>query len=201
VRSLPLLAVAFALAVPFSDVRAQTAGNSPAPGGAALSSRNTGGFHFAGIPWGSDSATVKAALAREGLRYVAADSVGDLSFVGRVIDREATAIAWMADGHLVRLDVRFASAPQLAVPLYREVWRALVAKYGIPSRSAETFDAPYSAGDGREDEAFKADKGHFIARWATPTTSESLLLYIDSRPGVTLLYASPEWTAAEQRRK
>ena len=199
-KSLVLLGALW-LSLPQAICAAQTAGNSTSP--TAAPTLKAQEFHFAGLQWGSGPDVVKAALASQGLAYVAADSVGDLSFSGQIIGRNATALAWMSQGRLVRLDVRFAPAPHTALPIYREVRYALLDKYGPPSKSTETFDPPYAFGDGKEDEALAKEKGHFIAMWGASggNIGQSLLLFIDTRPAVVLLYASPEWNAEEQRRK
>jgi hypothetical protein len=157
-------------------------------------------FRFAEIEWGASADSVKAALQRDGLRYVDTDSLGDLTFVGKVVQRNAAVIATMHDGRLVRTVVGFEKSPRASLPLYRAIKRELVAKYGAPKLNTEVFLPPYYEGDGNEDGAFLTKKAQFISLWRSAANGEKLTLFIDERPGVMVIYASPDWAAEEARR-
>src|SRR4051812_30382694 len=91
----------------------------------AMPNRSPATYHFAGIPWGSRAEVVTAALQNLGLTFSHKDSIGDLLFRGKVIDRDAIVMASMSDGKLARLAIVFASIPGKALLLYREVRRDL----------------------------------------------------------------------------
>jgi hypothetical protein len=157
-------------------------------------------YRFAEIAWGASADSVKAALQRDGLRYVSTDSLGDLTFVGRVVQRNAAVIATMHDGRLVRTVVGFEKSPRASLPLYRTIKRELVAKYGTPKLNTEVFLPPYYEGDGNEDGAFLTKKAQFISLWRSSANGEKLTLFVDERPGVMVIYAAPDWAAEEARR-
>ena len=174
--------------------------SSPTPQG-TTPARIGAQYRFAGIPWGANADVVTTSLQKLGLRLARTDSVGDMIFQGKIIYRDALVIASMTDGGLGRLVVSFVSAPGRALPLYEDIRRDLVSKYGKPAASSEQLPEPYHEGDGREDEALKTGRAHFAATWHQDAPGESLALLIDERPGVLMLYASPDWPAAEARRK
>jgi hypothetical protein len=157
------------------------------------------GYHFAGIAWGAGPDSVKAALSRENLTLLGADSVGDLTFTGTIIQRRAAVVVSMHDDHAVRVIVGFTKMPRSTLLLYRSVKRELVSKYGPPASSTELFLPPGYEGDGNEDSAFVTKKAAFLSQWRT-STGEKLSLLIDERPAVMLFYQSPEWPAEEARR-
>ena len=170
---------------------------SGAPGAPPLPSAS--GFHFAGIAWGSGPDSVKAALGRENLTFVAADSAGDMTFAGTIIQRRAAVVVSMHDGQAVRVIVGFAKTPRSTLLLYRNVKRELENKYGAPTSSTEVFLPPGLEGDGNEENAFVTNKATFLSQWRT-STGEKLSLLIDERPAVMLFYQSGEWPAEEARR-
>lgn len=172
---------------------------SGAPGAPAAPPPAMTGFHFAGIAWGSGPDSVKAALSRENLTLVGADSGGDMTFTGTIIQRRAAVVVSMHDGHAVRVVVGFAKTPRSTLLLYRTVKHELVNKYGAPTSSTEAFLPPGYEGDGNEDNAFVTNKATFLSQWRT-SAGEKLSLLIDERPAVVLFYQSAEWAAEEARR-
>ena len=180
-----------------SALKAQEPTASGAP---AMRANAPSGYHFAGIAWGSGADSVKAALAREGLRFLGNDSLGDLMFTGKIVQRNAAVVASMHDGRAVRIIVAFDKAPRSTLSLYRFVKRELVSKYGAPKSSTEVFLPPARDGDGNEDSAFVTKKAAFLSQWETGTPMEKLSLLIDERPTVMLFYQSPEWPAEQARR-
>jgi len=173
--------------------------SAPMPQGTTASSFSPQ-YRFAGIPWGASTELVTRSLQNLGLSLFRTDSLGEMIFHGKIIYRDALVMASMIDGRLERIVVSFASAPGRALPLYGDVRRDLVSKYGMPTATSQEFVQPYREGDGHEDEAFKTGKAHFAATWHPSPDGESLSLVIDERPGVLMLYTSPKWAAEEARR-
>ena len=157
-------------------------------------------YRFADIPWGSPADSVKAALQREGIAYVATDSLGDLTFAGKVFQRDVAVIASMQGGGVARIVIGFQRAPKSLLPLYRAVKRELISKYGKPAKSTELFLPPYYEGDGNEDGAFLTKKAVFLTRWKSGATNDRLSLLVDERPGVMVVYESGA-TPNDSRRK
>jgi hypothetical protein len=143
--------------------------------------------------------SVKAALARENLNFIGADSLGDLTFGGNIIQRKAAVVASMHDGRAVRLVVGFAKSPASTILLYKMIKQDLVSKYGVPATSTEVFLPPAYFGDGKEEQDLATKQAAFLSQWRT-SAGEKLSLVIDERPAVMLFYQSPEWPAEEARR-
>jgi hypothetical protein len=177
------------------------AGQAPRSAGPTVVSAEklVSGFHFADIGWGAGADSVKAALSRQNLSYLATDSLGDLTFTGNIIDRKAAVVASMHDGHVVRIVIGFAKTPGSTLLLYRTVKRELVSKYGPPATNTEVFAPPAYYGDGKEEQALATGKAAFLSQWRA-NTGEKLSLVIDERPAVMLFYQSAEWPAEEARR-
>jgi hypothetical protein len=53
-------------------------------------------FRFAGVPWGSDVATVKRVMAESHLTFTKLDDDGDLHFQGNVLNQKSDVIVLMS---------------------------------------------------------------------------------------------------------
>ena len=86
---------------------------------------------------------------------------------------------------------------------YRDMKAMLTTKYGAPADVVESFDAPYHEGDGREEQAIREDKGHFLALWRQRVGSDTsyLGLQITEKLNLFLAYESPNWGAELDRRR
>jgi hypothetical protein len=84
--------------------------------------------------------------------------------------------------------------------IYGRIHGEAAGRYGAPGEDHAGFLKPYSKGDGREDEAFKASKAVFSARWGK-RGSETLFMWIGDNYVIGVDYESPAWDAVDKARK
>lgn len=158
-------------------------------------------YEFAGLHWGADRPTVKAALATLGFRFDSTDADGDGWFRGTLTEEKAMVITWMTpQGQLSKIDVTLLTKDQDARNVYRSMKETLVSKYGSPNECVESFVKPYYEGDGYEEQAIRHGKGYFICTWGTKATGV-LGIEITERLTVSIGYESPGWYAGESDRR
>lgn len=161
------------------------------------------GFRFANIPWGSNGTTIKQLLADQGMNFVEVDTDGDYKFKGTLSGYEAVVWGLMANGGVAKFSITLFTPDEKATQAYRDMKSTLTTKYGAPADLVESFDAPYREGDGREEQAIRQDKGHFLALWRQRVGSDTsyLGLQITEKLNLFLAYESPNWSAELDRRR
>ena len=161
------------------------------------------GFRFANIPWGSNGVTLKQMLADQGLNFVEVDTDGDYKFKGTLNGYETVVWGLMSPNGVAKFSITMFTPDEKARLAYRDMKAVLSSKYGTPSEVVETFDAPYHDGDGREDQAVREDKAHFLSLWRQPVGSDTsyLGLQVTQKLNVFLAYEGPSWGAELDRRR
>ena len=161
------------------------------------------GYRFANIPWGSNGAAIKQLLADQGMNFVEVDTDGDYKFKGTLSGYEAVVWGLMSSSGVAKFSVTLFTPDEKARQAYRDMKGMLTTKYGAPAELVETFDSPFREGDGREEQAIREDKGHFLVLWRQrvgPDTSY-LGLQITEKLNLFLAYESPKWSAELDRRR
>jgi hypothetical protein len=162
-------------------------------------------FQFAGIPWGSDTGTVKEKMMAAGFTFKKQDEDGDLVFEGSVLGYDARAYCLMAQGRAVKVMITIYTPDNKARETYNEMKGLLAKKYG-EGQYFKSFDPPYDEGDGYEDQAIGLGKAHFDSFWGehkgeAGTYPEGLFLTITEELTVRVSYESSDWGAEADRRK
>jgi len=144
------------------------------------------GYRFANIPWGSNGVTIKQLLADQGLNFVEVDTDGDYKFKGSLNGYEAVVWGLMSSGGVAKFSITLFTPDEKARQAYRE-----------------SYDRPYHEGDGREEQAIREDKGHFLVLWRQPVGSDTsyLGLQITEKLNLFLAYEGPRWGGELDRRR
>src|SRR6185437_982898 len=90
-------------------------------------------YQFAGIPWGSNGASVKRLMAAQSLQFVQVDSDGDYRFEGSLAGYKAVVFALMANGSLAKVSITLVTPNNKAREEYQDMKRVLQDKYGPPT--------------------------------------------------------------------
>lgn len=156
-------------------------------------------FVFSDIPWNSSGDVVARKLKDAGFKQVRKDKQGDYSFRGTLLGHDASGMAMLAQGRLVRVIVMLTTPEETVHETYSQVREVLLRKYGQPVRTLASFIEPFQEGDGYESEAIRSGKGIFLTQWA----GEGQQLTVDITSGlmVGVSYDSPDWPAELERRK
>ncbi|GEM_PF-861744 len=177
---------------------------TPGMARAQSATADTSKYTFAGMPWGSTSSAVKAALQQNGYEFVTVDKDGDYNFKGTVLGYPAHVYVFMdPKGRATKVMVVLKTPSSDATSVYQRMLGLLIEKYGDPDKSLAFFESPYYDGDGYEEQAIAIGKGHFIAMWgySKGDSNNDLAIMIDKDLDVTIGYESYGWHAEAQRRQ
>ena len=103
---------------------------------------------YAGIPWGSDVATVKNKMVAAGFTFDKTDSDGDLEFRnGIVLDTKTAAFAMFHKGGLAKIQINMATPDEKAVRIFHEMREMLIKdSRAYPDYSAQRLVVGRAAG-------------------------------------------------------
>ena len=149
-----------------------------------------GELAFAGIPWESEAAEVRGMMAQRGFEFLsAANHHGDELYAGIYAGRRAVAVARLAEGRLVKLEI----ALQPETGLFRAMEDRLGTRYGDRSGIARVEDAQWGPGPGV--------RGRRSA-WSLGSGAGESFLILEDRPdlGIVISFESPAWHAEFERR-
>jgi hypothetical protein len=180
-------------------IRSFAADATPEPDSSEGQPQSAGQFVFADIPWRSNVATVTRLLTARGFEPNAPDKDGDIMFRGQLMGHKIIGLALFTSNGLQKITVTLVTPDNRARPVYRDLRKTLIDKYGPSSKSYEFFQRPYYDGDGYEDQAIRLGKGHFASVWQKQ--GQVLGLSITERLTVRIAYEGPQWgEAVDQRR-
>jgi hypothetical protein len=179
---------------------------NPMPEGKA---RKETRYLFAAVPWLTPADSLAAALGPRGYKEVPGGRQKDRrQFEGRLFERWTMVTALLDDrGRLIRWEIsipapseprRDAYASQR--PLYDDAIAEMETKYGPRRSTLDQFRFPYWKGDGREVRALGEGLATIRSEWSG-RGGDRLWVALDERVSLTLVYESPEWTAAEKERR
>lgn len=169
-------------------------------------------FQFAGIPWGSNSATVIAKMKAAGFVFKPSKKgdptfgTDDLHFVGVLTHIKAGAFAYFDKGKLGKIMITMLPADADALRTYQDMRTTLVTKYDEPKAddTVAVIGLPYVNGDGHEEQAIRAGKGHFLTTWSRDmggAKTSDLTVRIPTNLAVLIEYEGPEFAAASKQRQ
>ena len=197
--------VCLCLTTPFA---AGIAGAAASPTPEAKRSKSTR-YLFASIPWLTTGDSLGEALSERGYKSVPGGAQKDRrQFEGKLFERWTMITALLDDrARLVKWEIQI-PAPQEAGrdaylsqrPVYDDAVVELESKYGRRRSSVDFFKFPYEKGDGREARALGEEKATIRSEWAA-NSGDRMLLALDERVTLQLVYESPEWVAAEKERR
>lgn len=166
-------------------------------------------YLFASIPWLTSGDSLHDALKARGYKAVPGGAQKDRrQFEGHLFERWTMITALLDDrARLIRWEISI-PAPQEAGrdpyltqrPVYDDAVVEMESKYGRRRSFHDQFRFPYTKGDGREARALGEEKATIRSEWAAGS-GDRMLLALDERVTLTLVYESPEWTAAEKERR
>jgi len=161
------------------------------------------GYRFANIPWGSNGTTIKQLLSDQGLNFVEVDTDGDYKFKGTLTGYEAVVWGLMSNSGVAKFSITLFTPDEKARKAFGEMKTNLSGKYGAPSEVIENYEAPYRAGDGREEQAIREDKGHLMVLWRQPVGSDTsyLGLQVTDKLNLFVAYEGPRWSSELDRRR
>jgi hypothetical protein len=174
------------------------------PARAQVTTADTTKYTFADLAWGSNGATVKAALQRAGYEFIKVDQDGDYSFKGKVLGYPARVFVFMdPKGRATKVQATLITPDDEARSVFAKMKDLLVQKYGKPDQSYDFFESPYYEGDGYEDQAISVGKGHFLAFWgeSTPGAGNVMDVAISKKLVVNVSYEGYGWHAEIERRE
>jgi len=172
-------------------------------------SKKSARYLFASIPWLTAGDSLAEALGARGYKPVPGGTQKDRrQFEGRLFERWTMITALLDDrARVVRWDISI-PAPQQAGrdpylaqrPVYDDAVVEMEGKYGRRRWYSDQFRFPYNKGDGREARALEEEKAKIRSEWVAGS-GDRMLLALDQRVSLTLVYESPEWAAAEKERR
>lgn len=159
-------------------------------------------FSLAGIPWGITADSATALISPRGYNYNKTDEDGDLWYDGMVYRTPTRVYGFMAAGGLVRLRMVLITPDEGAITTYATARAELLKQFGAPKETIEEYDAPYSKGDEKQIEAFRAEKATMRTYWL-PTNGPISLVSIQVSDDLTVLvdYESAAWNQEMVRRR
>ena len=166
-------------------------------------------YLFAAVPWLTPADSLAGALGSRGYKELTAGRQKDRrQFEGRLFERWTMVTALLDDrARLIRWEIaipapaeagRDAYASQR--PLYDDAITEMGTKYGPRRSSVDQFRFPYWKGDGREVRALGEGLATIRSEWSG-RGGDRLWVALDERVSLTLVYESPEWSAAEKERR
>jgi hypothetical protein len=155
-------------------------------------------FLFSDIPWSTPAQAVVKKLTDAGFHVARKPDHGDYGFRGMLLGRQATGMAFMADGKLARVVVVVTPPDESVRENYEQIRQVLVKKYGPPAKTVQRYLEPFHEGDGYEQEAIRAGKAVFATQWIDG--DEDLFINITPALQVSVTYESPDWAAEAARR-
>lgn len=156
----------------------------------ALLGCGSGELAFAGIPWESEAAEVRGMMAQRGFEFLStANHHGDELYAGVYAGRRAVAVARLAEGRLVKLEI----ALQPETGLFRAMEDRLGTLYGDRRGIARVEGAQWSPGPGIPSRR---------SAWSRGSGAGESFLILEDRPdlGIVISFESPAWYAEFERR-
>jgi hypothetical protein len=178
---------------------------NPVPEGKA----HRGPYLFAGIPWLTAGDSLAGSLAARGYKEIAGGRQKDRrQFEGRLFERWTTVTALLDDrSRLIRWEISIPVPTEAGRDPYlsqREIYDDAVtemeAKHGARRSSVDQFRFPYQKDDGRGVRALGEGLATIRSEWEG-RAGERLVVAMDERVSVTLVYQSSQWAATEKERR
>lgn len=163
----------------------------------ALSHADAGNATFADIQWGSTPQVVTDKLKALGFSVSPPDNNGVIAFKNGVLAGEkANGNVLFGNNKLLKVVINLQTADNKAISAYLAMKETLTKKYGAPDDDITSFQSPYYAGDGYEQQAIKLGKAKIVCVWGA-----YLALEITEQLTVYIVYESPAWAAESNRLK
>jgi hypothetical protein len=164
-------------------------------------------YTFVRLAWGSSRADVRTVLVGKGYAFDSEDEDGDLHFKGSLSNEPTHIIAlFEPGGQLVKVMVTLLTPDEDARHMYESTVGELAKMYGAPDVVLHKFDAPYVAGDGRDDAAIRDGKAHLTTCWthgrkvSDGTGQDGLCATVNRNLTVGVIYESAGWDREADRR-
>ncbi len=160
---------------------------------------------FADIQWGDSLELARQKLTAAGYTIGGVDD-GDLGFSGEFANTKGTGWVWLTHekSPLVQ-KVSFTVSPEEddLFFAYDRVRRALIHTMGPTPHQTEIFEAPFSSGDGRANEALRAGKAIIGTFWREQEEiiTVGCVMRITKELSIKIACEGPGWQAELARRE